>query len=287
MYSFLLKTLPTITRRKRPSEEVFAQLENSIYNMLLLSYLLGFVHVTELARGEVLMAQAEPLTMEEAVELFKTKVPLQPEEFKALEGPLRLRAFTVSRLVGMDAIVRTKEAITKALEEGQTLQGFIETVGADAVIRKAGFDVTSPFYWETVFRTNVMSAYSAGRWAAIERNGDAFSHLEYLTIPDERRCPICGPLHGIVRRKDDDFWRTHYPPLHFNCRCVVRPIHRVEARRDNIRSSRIKADSLPEVPQGFGSPVHLGELPQSMLDRAREYGLLDDIERLAERLGVQ
>jgi len=288
LYDFLVSALPTIIRRKKPAAEVFKGLERCVYNMMLLAYLLGWVHVTELARGEAIFAEIvpEPLPMEEAITLFKARVPLEPQEFYALQAPLRLRAFTVARLVGLDAINRVKEAISRVLEEGQTLSQFLEEVGAQAVIQRAGFDTTSPWYWETVFRTNVMSAYSSGRWAAIQKHKGAFPYLEILTIPDERRCPICGPLHGMVKPVEDPFWQSHHPPLHFNCRCVVRPIHKREAQDMNIEPSPVRTQDLPPVMEGFGGVPSLAALPPSMLERAREYGILDEVMGLAERLGL-
>jgi len=288
LYDFLVKAMPTITRRDRPPDEVFKNLENSVYNMMLLAYLLGFVHVTELARGETLFAEIvpEPLPMDEAIALFRARVPLEPQEFYSLEAPLRLRAFTVARLVGLDAIARVKDAIIRVLEEGQTLRQFLEEVGAQEVIRRAGFDTTSPWYWETVFRTNVMSAYSSGRWAAVQRHRVAFPYMEFLTIPDERRCPICGPLHGIVKPVGDSFWQSHHPPLHFNCRCVARPIHKTEAGDMRIEPSRVRTEDLPLPMEGFGGVPSLESLPPSMLDRAREYGILDDVLRMKEKLGL-
>lgn len=37
----------------------------------------------------------------------------------------------------------------------------------------------------------------------------------WLTAGDERTCPVCAPLHGLIFRNDEG----PHPPLHRSCRC--------------------------------------------------------------------
>jgi SPP1 gp7 family putative phage head morphogenesis protein len=53
---------------------------------------------------------------------------------------------------------------------------------------------------------------------------DAVGYLRWFTAADERVCPICGPLHGATRPKNQPFYL--HPtlgriqlPAHVNCRC--------------------------------------------------------------------
>lgn len=52
----------------------------------------------------------------------------------------------------------------------------------------------------------------------------AVSVLRWFTAADEKVCPICGPVHGATRRKDQPFYQhpTLGPvriPAHVSCRC--------------------------------------------------------------------
>ena len=45
--------------------------------------------------------------------------------------------------------------------------------------------------------------------------------MEYIGIDDVRQSEICEKLDGIVRRANDPFWNTYYPPNHYQCRSRV------------------------------------------------------------------
>jgi SPP1 gp7 family putative phage head morphogenesis protein len=52
-------------------------------------------------------------------------------------------------------------------------------------------------------------------------DNDAVTLFTWHTSGDEKVCPICAPLDGICLPKEDDFWRTYWPQLHFRCNCNV------------------------------------------------------------------
>jgi len=87
----------------------------------------------------------------------------------------------------------------------------------------------TPWYAETVFRTNVLSAFAAGRAADLfspagMQMAEYFMHDAVLDDrnDDERKCPgmICRELNGKVFRKDDPVAARLLSPLHYNCRCT-------------------------------------------------------------------
>jgi SPP1 gp7 family putative phage head morphogenesis protein len=48
---------------------------------------------------------------------------------------------------------------------------------------------------------------------------------EWQTAMDERVCPICGPLHGTMRKLGSSFpGGIENPPAHPNCRCWIVPV---------------------------------------------------------------
>jgi SPP1 gp7 family putative phage head morphogenesis protein len=65
----------------------------------------------------------------------------------------------------------------------------------------------------------VASATSAARWQDYQADKEAAPNLEYSTVGDERVRSSHVLLDGIIRHIDDDFWKTHYPPNGWNCRC--------------------------------------------------------------------
>lgn len=71
------------------------------------------------------------------------------------------------------------------------------------------------------YNTTVASAQMARNWHRYEEEAELFPILEFVTSNDDRVRPAHRVLNGIKRKITDAFWRTHYPPLGFGCRCRV------------------------------------------------------------------
>ena len=67
---------------------------------------------------------------------------------------------------------------------------------------------------EVIARTEVLRAHNQGRMKFHQQVG--VEKLEWMTMEDERVCPVCGPLDGKVF----DTGRFPPQPAHPNCRCT-------------------------------------------------------------------
>ena len=207
----------------------------------------------------------------EAIQYLKDKVSLTPEEFYKLDAKARFKAFTVAKLTGLDAIERVKQILIKS----PTKEDFIKNVQKDELLRKVGFHKENPFYLETVYRTNITSAYNAGRWAQIERNKDIIKYLRYVAIDDDRTTPICRALNGTTLPPDDSFWKKYTPPQHFNCRSTIMPITKYQKgyRKKN------PPKKIPETDESFlANPYESWwTITDSMARRIVQYGITKEI----------
>lgn len=158
-----------------------------------------------------------------AVEWFKAKLAMMPDEFYALEQSARARAFTVSGVTELDSVSVVYDAVERALKDGTSIDEFKASVGEL---------FTSDANLETVFRTNVQSAYSAGRYIQNNRPEVRATHpySKFSAILDGHETDICHDLDGTILPSDDPFWASHQPPLHFNCRSDVTAISDEEAK---------------------------------------------------------
>jgi SPP1 gp7 family putative phage head morphogenesis protein len=77
---------------------------------------------------------------------------------------------------------------------------------------------------ETIYRTNLQTAYQAGRWQAFDDNSSDRPYLMYVAVMDDRTRPSHAEMNGQIFPADDPIWDTHYPPNGFNCRCRVRAL---------------------------------------------------------------
>jgi len=179
----------------------------------------------------------KPLPFEEAIEAFKGLLPMTADEFYALTEEARAAAFTVAGVARMDVLMDMHNAIEKAISEGETLADFRNRF--DDIMETRGWaapaDLT-PWRMETIFRTNVQTSYTTGRYKQMVDQKDAFPFWEYDAVNDSRTRPSHAALDGKIFPADDPFWDTWYPPNGYNCRCGVNPVSKHEAENETIET---------------------------------------------------
>jgi SPP1 gp7 family putative phage head morphogenesis protein len=104
-----------------------------------------------------------------------------------------------------------------------------------------------------VFRTNVQSAYGAGRYKAIRNPVVTRTrpYVQYRTVGDSRVRDEHAALDGKTYASDDPVWQRIAPPNGFNCRCSMVTLSRVDAVGVEI-STDIPLDYVPTP--GFDQP---------------------------------
>ena len=189
---------------------------------------------------------ADPLKFEEAVRWFEAKVPLLPGEYQQLEAEAKRRAFTMAGVAELDRLAWLHQTLLDALEKGQTLDEWRKRV-------RERLQHAHPGHLETVFRTNVQSAYAAGRWKQLNHPAvkKARPYWMFDAILDARTTPICRTRDGTVLPADHPWWQNNTPPLHFNCRSGIRALTEAEARARGI-AAEPPEDEPPQ--EGFGRP---------------------------------
>jgi len=159
------------------------------------------------------------------------------------------------------ALAKSAEmALTKAVQ-GYTAQAMttgIATGTATQTIQALG-DFTRS-YAQTVYRTNLGTAYTAGRFQQAQEPGvrDVLPALERWSVRDsgvrQGREQDGGEnhlaAHGLVAATTDPIWQTLAPPSGYNCRCGVRLVPLPELRRRGLMSG---TTVLRYEPPGFGA----------------------------------
>lgn len=195
----------------------------------------------------------EPLNFEEAIAFAQGRVSLSRKDYYSLSDRMRAKAWTVGRLSQLDAIERAKQHYLKQLEGSQaSLTEFIESVKLDDMISASGWAEGSPWYYETVYRTNVMTDYNAGRAYQLTQNKPVA--MEFIGIEDSRQTDICAKRTGIILPYTDPWWDANWPPLHFGCRSTVRAIYQEEAEVLGLDIPELAKESKPLVADAGSSP---------------------------------
>ena len=157
----------------------------------------------------------EPLPPERAMKFFRGKVLLSSKDFYDLTDQLRAEAFTVSRVAKMDIIKDIHEAVQAAIDEGETLRGFRGRL--DNIVQAKGWGGLEPWHEETVFRTNIQTAYSVGHEQEVQGMEDMFPYAQYVAIDDDRVRPEHLALNGLIFPINSSFWDNWTPPSGYNC----------------------------------------------------------------------
>lgn len=160
---------------------------------------------------------------------------------------LKRKSVEISGVLDSTLTSNAKAILLHAIKAGEPMgdtimkltEVFIPYIGDEEVIDDD--ELTSPYRLETIVRTNVTDAYNQGRLtAALDPELRPFLFgVRYSAILDERTTEVCRFLHGKVFRMDDPELLRLAPPNHFNCRSLVVPITKAEAK-----SRGIEADSL-------------------------------------------
>ncbi|MCX0339195.1 MULTISPECIES: phage head morphogenesis protein [Acinetobacter] len=194
----------------------------------------------------------KPVTFLEALQFARSRKIVLPDEFYSLDLKTRQLATTVSFLSSIEQIQTVIAAVNKAIADGSTFEDFKKLVAENEI------KLSEP-YLKNVFRTNIQTAYSHGRWQQQQRNRDKRPYLMYSAIDDSRVRPSHLALNRIIRHIDDPFWLMYYPPWSFMCRCTVIALTEKQALKYGITPD----DQLPEVAEEMGwstSPMTYGDL---------------------------
>ncbi|WP_302786083.1 phage minor head protein [Bilophila wadsworthia] len=183
---------------------------------------------------------AKPVQPDAAIAFWQSRAKLTSAQAKALGEGARSRAFYVTGLAEMDMVNLVHGGIAEALENGETLAGFKKRIAE--VIEREGW---KGHRVETIFRTNMQTAYSAGRYAKQQAVKELLPFWRYVTAGDSRVRPSHAVLHGKVFPADHPFWDGNYPPNGFNCHCAVQALSKGQVRRRGLNvETEIHGDSM-------------------------------------------
>lgn len=221
------------------------------------------------------MAERPPsfrrLTFEQAIAWFRARVPMTPGAWRRLRGDARRQAWTVSNVARLDVVTQVWRAMERAIAEGRPLEDFQRDVAETLLEQWKGTSINPAARLETIFRTNVQSAYAAGRWQQMTDPDvlRARPYWQYDAVLDGRTTHLCRSLHGTILPADHDFWKTRYPPNHFGCRAGVRSLTRRQAERLGGETRNVPVlESMPgfdTIPQPGDWQPDLNKYPAAVV----------------------
>jgi SPP1 gp7 family putative phage head morphogenesis protein len=165
------------------------------------------------------------LTYDEALRQFQQRQVLTPDAFAALDAGLKRQAFAIAGLAQTELIEEAHDALERMLRDSPSPHGGPNLRDFQAFARdhleSAGWTPANPSHVETVYRTQIASAYSTGRFVEMRQPEvmKARPYWQIFSVRDSRSRPAHAAAHGTILPADDPFWAVAYPPFGFACRC--------------------------------------------------------------------
>jgi SPP1 gp7 family putative phage head morphogenesis protein len=177
--------------------------------------------------------------------------PFEIRSMSALDW-LRYQSFTLTQIEGevitLSLAKRIKDELINFADTGMTPKQFYARVLDAEGIGKIGKG-----HLQTVLRTNIATARSAGVELAVQKNADAFPAWQYIAVNDSRTRDSHSALDGKIFAWTD---KKYWPPLGYNCRCEASPIHESEMT-EQAHAVAQSTQEETEVPRGFGSDARV------------------------------
>lgn len=190
-------------------------------------------------------------------------------------------AFTVAKVARLDILQDIRAGVQKALAEGQTERSFVDRLtpvlqrkgwwGTKIVVGSDGqaevVQEGSPRRLRTILRTNVQTAYAAGRWKRFVENAGDRPYLQYVAVMDGRTRPTHAQMNGRVFPIDSPAWSVVAPPNGINCRCAARALSHTDLTADGLKVEEDARIVRRQAPVGPFVNKRTGEVDLSRLSQ--------------------
>jgi len=155
----------------------------------------------------------------EAEAWFRDKINIPTLAYDDLVGASHAKAFVSAGAYQADLLIELRSMTDKAIAGDMDIREFrtqfrplLERYGWQ--LKGGGPSWRSDLIW----RTNINSAYQAGRWQQFESGG--IENLKYVHNDSVRNPrPNHVAMNGTVLPRTDRFWTKNYPPNGWGCKC--------------------------------------------------------------------
>lgn len=172
----------------------------------------------------------------EAIRHFESKGLKPSFSYLDVTAEEHRTAFTVAKMMDMDLLQDMQDSIRQALKQGWTYEQWADRMiphlqangwwGHQSVVdpltgKTVVAELGSARRLQIIFRNNMQMAYSVGRWEQIMRQAEDAPYLMYDAVDDFRTRPKHRAWDNTILPVVHVFWRQHYPPNGWGCRCNV------------------------------------------------------------------
>lgn len=199
----------------------------------------------------------------EQLAFFRRKINVPTARWDDLRLGDHAHGFMVAGLARQDVLDDMRDAITRAIRDGETLEDFRSRFNDIVRGRWEGFTGDGSargLAWRTriIYQTNLRTSYMAGRWETLRKF--PFLRYNHHTLLNPREQHLAWD--DLIIAANDPWWAIHYPPNGWGCRCDATGVS-----DQRLRALGRKADGAPAPITGDPPPewsYHVGEAARSL-----------------------
>lgn len=195
-------------------------------------------------------ATLTPLPPKEAIRFFQPKGLKPAFAWQDVWQEEHAAAFTVAKMTQIDLLADVKASLDKALADGDSFAAWQKSVRPMLEARGwwgrtmltdpldgelKSVQLGSPRRLRIIYDTNMRMSRAAGAWDRIQERKKARPYLRYVAVLDEQTRDDHRRWHGVILPVDHPFWRSHYPPNGWKCRCTVEQLAARDLEREGWR----------------------------------------------------
>lgn len=198
-------------------------------------------------------------------------------------------AFTVAKLTEISLLDTVQKSLAKAIEEGTPMEVWRDNI--EPMLEQSGWrenvsEAQKPHRLRIIYDTNMRTARANGQADRVKRTAKVLPYLKYELGPSKHHRPEHVAWAGLILPAEDDFWKEHFPPNDYGCKCRVRQIGRREADESGGPSEAPEDERVDyELPDGRTGTAPKGVHPSfayPMGSDGRE-AALDDALKAAKK----
>ncbi|MDP2830185.1 MAG: phage minor head protein [Sulfuricellaceae bacterium] len=218
------------------------------------------------------------LPFQEQIEFFRKKLNLPTARWDDILKSAHDRAFMVAGAMNADLLDDLRQAVDGAIAGGDTLQDFRKKfksiAGKHGWTGWTGEGTKAGEAWRTkvIYQTNVASSHAAGRWQQLNDPGllKARPYWRYIhndSVLSPRPHHKAWGDRGLTLPHDHPFWKTHFPPNGWGCRCRVMAVVNPSPSGGGVGEG-VNGDAT-EPPEDWDKRDSVGNLPG--IDKGWDY----------------
>ena len=220
--------------------------------------------VTAAARIDVLARELIPPTVpnvpfQQAIEDIVSRTPELARNMDAVQEVYLRHGFAAAYSADLQLTQRVQKAITDAIATGKSEEQTVKAIMEDA-------EDWTRNYSETVYQTNMATAYTAGRVRQSMESPEILEVVpawEFNAVGDADTRPTHQAADGLLAAKDDPIWNDMLHPLYYRCRCSPREVDVFELEERGLLTleGKVKRVNPAGLAEALAGPRFTGVRP--------------------------